>query len=157
MNDAHSFLRHTLAAIAYRGSKVMRGAPEGFGDFRAGPGSRSAVEILAHVGDLFDWGLALADGENRWSETKTDDWHGQVARFHAGLSAVDARLASPEPLGRPAERILQGPFADALTHIGQIAMLRRLAGAPVSGENYFAADIEVGRVGPDQSPPAYEF
>jgi hypothetical protein len=150
-------LRHLVATIAYRGGKVLRGAPEGFGSTSAGPGSRSAIEILAHVGDLFAWGLALADGEHRWSEAPPRDWQAQTGRFYAGLAAVDERLASPEPLGRPALRLLQGPLADALTHVGQLAMLRRLAGAPVRGENYFKARIEAGRVGPDQPSPVYEF
>ena len=115
------------------------------------------MQILAHIGDLFAWGLALADGEHRWSDTRSDDWDAQVDRFYAGLAAVDARLASAEPLGRPQARLLQGPFADALTHIGQIAMLRRLAGVPVKGENYFKAEVAVGRVGPDQAAPVFEF
>jgi hypothetical protein len=157
MTDERTFLRHTLATIAYRGGKVLRDAPEGFGGTTAGEGSRTAVQILSHCGDLFAWGLALAEGEHIWSETKSDDWDGQVERFFAGLAAVDARLADPEPLGRPALRLLQGPFADALTHVGQIGMLRRLAGSPVKGENYFKARIEVGRVGTDQEPPAFEF
>ena len=152
-----TLLRHMIATIAYRGGKALREAPEGFGATTAGPGSRSAVQILAHMGDLFAWALALADGEHRWSDTRSDDWNAQVDRFFAGLEAVDARLASPEPLGRPAQRLLQGPFADALTHIGQIAMLRRLADSPVKGENYFKAEIEPGRVGPKQSPPVFEF
>lgn len=157
MTDERTFLRHTLATIAYRGGKVLRDAPEGFGGTTAGEGSRTAVQILSHCGDLFAWGLALAEGEHIWSETKSDDWDGQVERFFAGLAAVDARLADPEPLGRPALRLLQGPFADALTHVGQIGILRRLAGSPVKGENYFKARIEVGRVGTDQEPPAFEF
>jgi len=151
------YLRHLVATIAYRGGKVLRDAPEGFGDVSAGGGARSAVEILAHMGDLFDWGLALADGEHRWKDTHSDDWDGQVARFFAGVAAVDARLAASEPLGRSALRMVQGPFADTLTHIGQLAMLRRLAGSPVRGENYFKAAIQVGVVGADQAPPSMEF
>jgi hypothetical protein len=157
MSDDRTLLRHLVATIAYRGGKTLRGAPSDFGSFSAGPGSRTAVQILSHMGDLFAWGLALADGEHRWSEEQSNDWDAQVERFFAGLEAVDARLASDEPLGRPAIRLLQGPFADALTHVGQIALLRRLADAPVKGENYFKAEVEVGRVGPDQEPPVYEF
>ncbi len=157
MNDERTFLRHLIATIAYRGGKVLRDAPDGFGSTSVGPGSRTAVQILSHMGDLFDWGLSLADGEHRWHETASDDWDGQVERFFAGLAAVDERLASSEPLGRPGMKLLQGPFADALTHVGQIAMLRRLAEAPVKGENYFKAEVEVGRVGPDQASPVFEF
>ena len=155
--DERDFLRHTVATIAYRGGKVLRDAPNGFGAVAASSDSRTAVQILAHIGDLFDWGLALADGEHRWTPTETDDWPGQVERFYAGLAAVDARLADEEPLQRAASRLLQGPFADTLTHIGQIAMLRRLAGSPVRGENYYKAKVEVGRVGADQAEPVFEF
>ena len=137
MTDERTFLRHTLATIAYRGGKVLRDAPEGFGGTTAGEGSRTAVQILSHCGDLFAWGLALAEGEHIWSETKSDDWDGQVERFFAGLAAVDARLADPEPLGRPALRLLQGPFADALTHVGQINTYRRMAGNPTPGADVF--------------------
>jgi len=155
--DERAFLRHTVATIAYRGGKVLRDAPDGFGSTSAGEGSRTAVQILAYMGDLVAGALALADGEHRWSDTRTDDWDAQVERFFAGLAAVDQRLAAPEPLGRPAARLLQGPFADALTHVGQLAMLRRLAGSPVKGENYFKAEVSVGRVGPEQSAPVFEF
>lgn len=158
MRDEREALRHVLATIAYRGGKVLRDAPPGFGATSAGAGTRSAVRILAHVGDLFDWALALAaEGEHRWSDTDADDWEAQVGRFFAGLEAVEAHLASGDPIGRSPERLMQGPLADALTHIGQLAMLRRIAGAPVRGENYFKAEIEAGRVGPDQEPPAVEF
>jgi hypothetical protein len=158
MSDVErAFLRHLVATIAYRGGKVLRDASEGFGATNAGEGSRTAVQILAHMGDLFAWGLSLADGEHEWSDTESDDWDAQVERFFAGLAAVDERLASPEPVGRSAFGLVQGPFADALTHIGQIAMLRRLAGSPVKGENYFKAEIQAGRVGPDQAPAVYEF
>lgn len=156
--DERAALRHMLATIAYRGGKVLRDAPDGFGATTAGAGTRTAVEILAHVGDLFDWGLALAaEGEHRWSDTRSDDWEGQVARFFAGIAAVDAHLASGASIARPAGRLMQGPFADALTHIGQLAMLRRIAGSPVRGENYFKAEVEIGRVGADQAPPVREF
>ena len=150
-------LRHTLATVAYRGSKAIRDAPEGFSDFRAGPTSRSAGEILAHTCDLFDWAVWLTAGEHRWGESQPQAWQADVDRFHAGLAALDARLSADEPLGFEAGRIFQGPVADALTHIGQIAMLRRLAGHPVRGENYFRAEIASGRVGVDQPMPNREF
>ncbi len=158
MDDERAALRHLLAIIAYRGGKVLRDAPVGFGATSVGHGTRSAVEILAHVGDLFEWGLALAaEGRHRWSDTRSDDWDEQVDRFFAGLASVDAHLASGGGIARSATRLAQGPFADALNHIGQLAMLRRVAGAPVKGENYFKAEITIGRVGPDQAPPVYEF
>jgi hypothetical protein len=155
--DDKTFLRHALATIAYRGGKTLRGAPEGFGAFSLGEGSRTAAEILAHIGDLLQWLLGLADGEHRWSDTSPDDWETQVERFHAELAILDERLASDEPLQRSATRLFQGPVADALQHVGQLAMMRRLAGSPVGGENFYKAEIEIGRVGAEQAPPVYEF
>jgi hypothetical protein len=115
------------------------------------------LEILAHIGDLFDWALCLANGKHEWHSAQPLAWDDEVARFFRTLEAFDARLSSDEPLGFPAERLFQGPVADALTHIGQIAMLRRMAGCPMRGENYFKAQITAGRVGADQAPARVEF
>jgi len=150
-------LRHTLATLAYRGGKAVRGAPEGFAAFDAWPGARTPGQILAHLGDLFDWACALADGHHVWHDSEPLPWDEEVARFFASLERFDRRLADSEPLGYPAEKLFQGPVADALTHVGQIAMLRRMAGAPIRGENYFKADIQAGRVGADQAPGRVEF
>ncbi len=151
------FLRHALATLAYRAGKALRGAPPDFATFRMSPATRTPGEILAHMGDLLDWGLALADGQHVWRDTPPGPWDGAVARFHAALRALDDRLASEDRLGFPAERLFQGPIADALWHAGQLGLLRRLAGAPIRGENYFKADIVSGRVGPEQAPPRREF
>lgn len=150
------FLRHTVATLAYRGGKTLRGAPEGFGTFRLQESSRTPIEILCHLGDLFDWAVALCRGQHVWRDADLGTWESQVERFFDGLRRFDEALASPEPLGFPAEKLFQGPIADTLTHIGQLAMLRRLAGSPVRGENYFKADIRAGQVGPDQAPPRVE-
>ena len=165
MEDTHErapdagreMLRHTVATVAYRGGKAVANAPEGFADFRAGGATRTPGEILAHVGDLFDWALQLARGAHVFRESPPRPWEAEVARFFAALAAFDAHLASGEPLGFPAEKLFQGPVADALTHVGQIGMLRRMAGAPVRGENYFKAEIVAGRVGPEQAAPRFEF
>ena len=151
------FLRHALATLAYRGGKAVRNTPPHFSSFQAGPSSRTAGHILAHLGDLLDWGLSLAQGQQRWQDSAPQSWAQDVARFHAALAAFDAHLASGAPLACTPEKLFQGPIADALTHVGQINLLRRLAGSPVKGENYFRADIEIGRVGPDQTAPKREF
>jgi hypothetical protein len=144
-DPTRAFLRHTLATLAYRGGKALRDAPEGFSEFRAAEGSRTAGQILAHIADLFDWALKLArEGQHEWHDSAPLAWAAETERFRAGLAALDAHLASALPLKAPAEKLFQGPIADALTHVGQIAMLRRLAGAPVRGENYFRADIAAG-------------
>jgi len=157
MDEKREMLRHTLATVAYRGGKAVRDAPGGFAGFRAGGTSRTAGEILAHVGDLYDWALALAKGKHVWHDSRPLAWDREVARFFAALAAFDEYLAGTQPLGFPAEKLFQGPIADSLTHIGQIAMLRRLAGSPVRGENYFKADITAGRVDAKQSAPRREF
>src|SRR5438093_11603463 len=150
-------LRHTLATLAYRGGKAVRGVDAQFANFRAGPSIRTPGEILAHIGDLLDWAVQLADGNHQWRDSAPLPWDQEARRFFACLDALDRRLGSEDPLGFSAEKIFQGPIADALTHVGQIALLRRMAGSPVRGENYFLADIVAGRVGPQQSPPRREF
>jgi hypothetical protein len=150
-------LRHTLATLAYRGGKVLRGAPDGFSAFRAFETTRTPGQVLAHIGDLLDWALSIARGEQEWRDSPTQTWAQDSQRFFTALSALDAYLASGQPLESPPEKLFQGPIADALTHVGQLAMLRRMAGAPVRGENYFRAEIVAGRVGPNQVAPRFEF
>ena len=150
-------LRHTLATLAYLGGKTLRDAPATFAEFRAGEKTRTPAEILAHVGDLLDWAVSMAKGKQAWNSSQSLPWDREVRRFYEGLASLDAFLFSAETLGCPAEKLFQGPIADALTHIGQIAMLRRLAGSPVRPKNYFQADIAVGRLGAEQPPPAREF
>jgi hypothetical protein len=148
--------RHALATLAYRGSKAIRNAPAGFADFHAGEGVRTPVQILTHIGDLLDWALSIAQGQRKWQDSKPLSWDRETERFFAALKRFDDFVAS-NPVQAPLEKLLQGPVADASTHVGQIAILRRLAGAPVKGESYYEADIEAGRVGADQVPPKREF
>jgi len=151
------FLRHTLATLAYRAGKALRDAPPEFAAYRIGEGARTPVEILAHCGDLFDWAYSMAIGNEQWAMATPMAWEAEQERFFAALERFDAHLASGDPLEVEPERLFQGPIADALTHTGQLALMRRLADAPVRGENYFIAAIERGRVGAAQADPAYEF
>lgn len=153
------FLRHTLATLAYRAAKAMRGAPETFASFRAGPSSRTPVEIVAHMGDLMDWGLSMARGEGRWNSSTPQAWDAECERFFAGAKAFDEALAGTASVQYELTRLFQGPVADALTHTGQLTMLRRLHEAPVRSESYNRADIAIGRVGAEQTSadPRYEF
>jgi hypothetical protein len=148
-------LRHTLATLAYRGAKVVREAPAEFAGFKGA--ERTPGQILAHIGDLLDWALSMAQGKEEWHNAKVLPWHEEGQRFFAALQRFDDYLASAEPLHAPAEKLFQGPVADALTHVGQLAMLRRLAGKPIQGENYFVAEITTGRVGEDQPAPKRVF
>ena len=154
---AHDLLRHTVATLAYRGAKAVQGAPPTFAEFRGFATTRTPVEILAHIGDLLDWALSISRGKQVWRDSPPLAWHKEVERFFAALRALDDHLASAGTLQVTAEKLFQAPIADVLTHIGQIAMLRRMAGLPVKGENYFVAEIMVGRVGADQSAPRREF
>jgi len=150
-------LRHAVATLAYRAAKALRRAPPGFTDCRAAAGSRSAGEILAHMVDLVEWALSQARGQEQWQSSTPRSWSEDSGRFFAALTAFDEHLGSAAPLRATPERLFQGAVADALTHVGQIAMLRRLAGARVRGENYSVATIEVGRTGPKQAAPVREF
>lgn len=149
--------RHTLATLAYRGGKAIRNAPAGFADFSPGAGMRTPGQILSHIGDLFDWALSIAKGQQAWNNAPPLAWEQESERFFATLKKFDDFLASGEPVNSPLEKLFQGPVADALTHVGQIAMLRRMAAAPIKAENFHKASIEVGRVGADQFAPKREF
>lgn len=156
-NEKTDLLRHTVATLAYRGGKALRGAPASFSGFQAAPGVRTPGQILAHMGDLIDWALSIAKGEQEWQNTKPQTWDADTARFFAALKALDDYLASGATLAEEPEKLFQGAIADTLTHIGQINILRRIAGAPIRGENYHRADIVAGRVGADQTAPKREF
>ena len=156
-DSARQLLRHTVATVAYRGAKALRDAPNHFSSYHIGDKTRTPAQILAHIGDLFDWALSIAQGKQAWSDSRPLSWNAEIERFFAVVKRFDDYLASGEPLGGSAEGLFHGPVADALTHIGQIAMLRRLAGSPILGENYYKSDIATGRVGPEQSAPRREF
>lgn len=150
-------LRHGLATLAYRGGKAIRNVPEGFSAFQPDNGARTPGQTLSHIGDLMDWGLSIAMGKREWRDAKPLPWEKECERFFAALKKFDDYLASSEPVHTQPEKLLQGPIADALTHVGQIAMLRRIARAPMKGESYYEAEITAGRVGADQAKPKREF
>jgi hypothetical protein len=148
--------RHTLATLAYRAGKAVRNAPDAFAGFE-GAGGRTPAQILAHMGDLFDWAQSIAEGKQAWHDSKPLPWKQEVERFFAALKRFDDFLASGKATTAPLEKLFQGPVADALTHTGQLAMLRRMASAPMKAENYFIAEIAVGRVGAHQAAAKQEF
>jgi hypothetical protein len=148
MDEKRELLRHSLAAVAYRANRALEGAPESFAAFEGA--GRRPIEILAHMGDLFDWALTMAEGRTGWQDSAPRTWGEETKRFFAALTAFDAYLASAEPVNGSIERLLQGPVADSLTHVGQLSMLRRLAGCATVGENFYVAEIAVGQVGTEQ-------
>ena len=148
-------MRHTLATIAYRAARALDGAPESFATFDGA--GRQPVEILTHLGDLFDWALSMAEGQSRWAPQPPRGWTEEKLRFFATLTKFDAYLASDLTMHAPLERLLQGPVGDALTHVGQLAMLRRLAGCPTRGENFYLAAVAMGQVSAEQPAPVKSF
>lgn len=156
-DPARIALRQLAATLAYRAAKVLRDVPPGFAHTTFGDATRQPVRIVAHMADLMAWGVSMAGGGKEWKAAGGDDWTSEVDRFFNGLAALDASLAADGPFAGSLDKMIQGPLADALTHVGQLAMLRGMAGAPVRPESYARADIVAGRVGRDQAPPGFEF
>jgi hypothetical protein len=159
MDSQTDLFRHALATLAYRTARALENAPESFADFDGA--GRRPIQIVAHMGDLFDWALSMAQGKPAWHNSQPLGWAAEQQRFFAALGAFDQYLASDAPVQAPIEahieRLFQGPVADALTHAGQLAMLRRLAGAPIRGENYYLAAIAAGQVDAAQPAPVQPF
>lgn len=150
-------LRHTLAALAYRATRALENAPPEFGGFSLGEAPKTPVQILSHMCDLMDWSLSLVRADQKWENSTPLPWDQELVRFFAALTALDEALAATEPDTDTERRLFQGPIADALTHTGQIAMLRRLAGCPMAGENYFVAGVRVGQTTMNQPAPHKTF
>jgi hypothetical protein len=147
MNDPkRELLRHLVATIAFRGNVAIREAPDDFAGFEIAEGVRTPAEILAHIGDLLQGSAYLLKGEMVYLNSGPLPWKEEATRFFSAVEALDSFLASDAPIGIPIEKLTQGPIADALTHIGQIIMLRRAAGIPVRTEGYFQADIVPGEI-----------
>jgi len=155
-DSTRAVLRHLTATLAYRAAKVLRDVPADFGTRSFGEASRTPVQIVSHLGDLMTWAVTLARGENVWTAEGSADWNVEVSRFFHHLAALDREIAADTFAGSM-EKLIQGPLADALTHVGQLAMLRGMAGVPVRPESYPRAEIVIGRVGLEQAPPGREF
>ena len=152
---ARAVLRHMLATLGYRAAKVLRNVPPDFGARTFGTATRQPTRIVAHMADLMAWGVTLARGEYVWRAGGSDDWNVEVTRFFDQLAALDRELQSLA--AGATEPVIQGPLADAFTHVGQLAMLRGMAGLPVRPESYARAEIVAGRIGLEQAAPKREF
>jgi len=156
-NAERDLLRHMLATLAYRGGKALRGVPEHFAEYRACESVRTPGQILAHIADLLDWALSQVKGKEIWHDSPSLPWSDGATRFFAALQTLDSYIGSGAPLARNVPQLFQGAIADAFTHVGQINILRRLAGCPVRAENYSRAEIVIGRVTDEQAAPTREF
>jgi hypothetical protein len=154
MDDKRALLRHFLAAIAYRTQKALRGAPASFAAFRAAPQVRTPHELVGHMNSVLGYARTFFIG-GEYRPTLLPDFEAEVLRFHSTLADLSRHLEEGTLLkGTTTEKLLQGPFSDAMTHAGQLAMLRRLAGSPVAPENFIVARIDSANVGPHQADPA---
>ena len=154
MKEKRKLLNHFLAALAYRTQKALRSAPEEFGSFRAIDGVRTPAELVLHMTSVLGYARThFAGGSYRPEALESLDE--EIQRFHEMLGLLAQHLRNGDALlgGMTEERLLQGPFSDAMTHAGQLALLRRLAGAPVPPENFIVAEIKPDRLGPDQAKP----
>lgn len=152
--DKRALLAHFLAALAYRTQKALRDAPADFGSFRVGGGVRTPAELVRHMTSVLGYArTCFIGGHYRPDVLSTFDE--EIARFHDMLGTLAQHLRHGDELlnGMTEERLLQGPFSDAMTHAGQLALLRRLAGAPVPPENFIVAEIRPDRLGRDQADP----
>jgi len=152
----HALLRHFLAAIAYRTQKALRGAPDHYPGFAAGHGVRTPVEILRHMSSLMGYARTLfLGGSYPVHPDALPTFREEIARFHENVEAIGRLLEAGTRLRDiTTEQLLQGPFSDVMTHVGQLGLLRRLADAPVAPENFIYAEIRGDRLGAEQAPPA---
>jgi hypothetical protein len=139
-------LRHMVATVAYRGGLAVTDAPEGFATFRAHESVRTPGELLAHLGDLLEGSLHLVKGNLVHLSSAPLPWDEEITRFFSAVKELDRYLASEAPLACPVEKLVQGPMGDALTHVGQIVMLRRMSGSPIRSAAYFTAEIVPGEI-----------
>ena len=153
MDPRAELLRHFLAALAYRTQKALRDGSPSFWQFRAAPGVRTPDELLRHMTSVLGYARTLMIG-GTYEAPPLEDFSAEIARFHEMLEDLSSRLAAGAQFGEFSfEAVLQGPFSDAMTHAGQLAMLRRLHGEPVAAENFLKAEIRAENVGPDQAAP----
>jgi hypothetical protein len=153
MDEKRVVLRHFLAALAYRAQKALRGAPDTFGGFQAGHRIRTPAELVRHMTSVLGYARTFFTGGSYRPEP-LPDLRAEVARFHGMLEELRQHLETGTPLrGVTPEQLLHGPLADAMTHVGQLAMLRRLAGSPVAPENFIVAAMDPANLGPDQPDP----
>ena len=154
MEDRRKLLNHFLAALAYRTQKALRDAPEDFGWFRVSDGVRTPAELIRHMASVLGYARTYFVGGRYWPEPLSS-FEEEIERFHEMLGILAQHLRNGDALleGMTEERLLQGPFSDAMTHAGQLALLRRLAGAPVPPENFIVAEIKEERLGRNQSEP----
>jgi hypothetical protein len=155
MDEKRALLVHFLAALAYRTQKALRDAPPEFASFRVAPKARTPHELVRHMDSVLGYARTFFAGGN-YRAPSLSDFRDAVNHFHETLADLARHIQQGSELTEiTPEALLQGPLSDAMTHAGQLAMLRRLAGSPVPPENFVFADIRPDNLGPAQPPPAF--
>jgi len=151
--DQRALLRHFLATLAYRTQKAIRGAPPDYWFFEAGHEVRTPKVLLEHMTSVLGHARCRFRGGEWWPDP-LDTPEEEIIRFHDMLQDLSDHLEVGDALvDTTPYRLLQGPFSDAMTHAGQLAMLRRLHGVPVPPEDFIHAEIDPGEPGRDPSAP----
>jgi hypothetical protein len=152
MSEKADLLRQFLASIAYHATKAIGGAPENYPEFDIGNGIRTPRRILHHITGVLSYAHSFYEHyDTTYFEHRP--WEGEVEHFYETLSRLDGSMKDGRPREVTEEQLLQGPLSDSMAHVGQLLMLRRIAGSPVPSENFIYADIRKGVVGPDQPEP----
>lgn len=142
-------LRHLLATIGYRFQAAIEGAPEEYADFDPGHGVRGPRELVGHCVHVLRIARSSFEPELEPSAPVGDSWNERIALLHLELDLLDRHVdQGTPPQSWTLLQMVQGPLADVLTHIGQLALLRRLQGDPVARQSYLRAPVEARRTGP---------
>jgi hypothetical protein len=154
MESKRELLQHFLAALAYRTQKALRGSSENFPSFRAGAKVRTPHELVSHMNSVLGYATTFFLGGS-YRVPQLADFGKEVERFHSTLTSLSELVAKESDwVEISPEQLLQGPLSDAMTHAGQLAMLRRLAADPIPPENFIFAEIDAGNLSPEQPQPA---
>jgi len=154
MNVSRHLLQHFLAALAYRTQKALRDAPQGFDAFTAGENVRSPHQLLWHMTSVIGYARTMLRG-GTFSPPGLATLEEEIVRFHDTLRALHDDFGDESLTAQISdEQFLQGPLSDAMTHAGQLAMLRRMFGSPVASENFIFAAVHTDNVSASQAEPA---
>jgi hypothetical protein len=152
-NPHRQLLRHYLASIAYHAQKAIRGAPPSYWAFSPGNQVRTPETILRHMTSVLGYARTFFVG-GIYRPESLPAIQAEIDQFHQILEDVSQLLDTSSPLQSITElQLLQGPFSDVMTHIGQLSLLRRLYGSPVPPENFIYAEMSATRLGKDQQEP----
>lgn len=148
MKDSHAggaeTLRCYLAGLVFRFEHVTAGTGEEFAKFEAGHGVRTPQQIVRHMTGLV---LLARDQFEEVAGRRPEPlpWPEEKSRFVATVWDFDTLVSKGSGLREDRSipsmaHVWNGPLSDLMTHVGQLATLRRLAGDPVPAVRYSQVD-----------------